>query len=112
MDTEIPSIDSIPHLTHVTSALSLPRHSTSKIENLIEYTTIPEDAIVANATLPVISPYNIYRKRVPRSIRTLLLFFLPGPKSKNMSNPPEWISVIFHRPPENNILLLPYPQIS
>lgn len=46
----------------VSSSLSLPRHVTSRIENLVEYSTVPDSAVVQNTVPPVISPYNVYRK--------------------------------------------------
>ncbi|KAL0287827.1 UNVERIFIED_CONTAM: polyprotein, partial [Sesamum radiatum] len=47
--------------------------TSSSVDNLVEYSTIPEAAIVEN-TVPLISPYNLYRKRgsLPQGIRDLI----------------------------------------
>ncbi|KAL0285754.1 UNVERIFIED_CONTAM: polyprotein [Sesamum radiatum] len=48
--------------------------TSSSVDNLVEYSTIPEAAIVENTVPPVISPYNLYRKRgsLPQGIRDLI----------------------------------------
>ncbi|KAL0444827.1 UNVERIFIED_CONTAM: polyprotein [Sesamum latifolium] len=47
---------------------------TTRTDNPIEYSTIPEAAIVENTVPPIISPYNLYRKRgsLPQGIRALI----------------------------------------
>jgi len=49
------------------SSISLPSNVSktlsSKIENLVEYSYIPEDAQISETSTPLLSPYNIFRKR-------------------------------------------------
>ena len=63
-----------PNLLHVSSSLNLPRRSSSNIEHLVEYTTIPSDAVVEQAVPPLLSSYNLYRRRgtFTRGIRSLI----------------------------------------
>lgn len=55
--------------------MSLSRFSTSKIYNLIEYSTILDDAIIESTVLPLIIPYNIYRKygTFSKGVRSLMI---------------------------------------
>src|ERR1051325_10182904 len=50
-----------------TSSLSLPKlckkTDTHKIENLVEYSYVPEDAQIAETVPPLLSPYNIFKKQ-------------------------------------------------
>ncbi|KAH9769423.1 hypothetical protein KPL71_011996 [Citrus sinensis] len=62
----------------LSSTLSLPRscqkHVASKIENLVEYSYIPESAQINESQFPVMSPYHLYKQKTSftRSIRTLI----------------------------------------
>ena len=69
-----PTSQLAPNLLHVSSSLNLPRRSSSNIERLVEYTTIPSDAVVEQAVPPLLSPYNLYRRRgsLTRGIRSLI----------------------------------------
>ncbi|KAH9671306.1 hypothetical protein KPL70_017324 [Citrus sinensis] len=79
---------STPSSTPVTlsSTLSLPRsctsHTTNKIENLVEYSYIPESAQISESSYPLISPYQLYKRpsSFTRSIRTLISTRRPHPK--------------------------------
>ncbi|KAH9716890.1 hypothetical protein KPL71_021625 [Citrus sinensis] len=70
----------------LSSTLSLPKscskHITSKIENLVEYSYIPESAQINESQFPVMSPYNLYKQKTSftRSIRTLISTKRPLPK--------------------------------
>ncbi|KAH9704985.1 hypothetical protein KPL70_011692 [Citrus sinensis] len=74
--------------THVTlsSTLSLPKsctsHAANKIENLVEYSYIPESAQISESSYPLISPYQLYKRpnSFTRSIRTLISTRQPHPK--------------------------------
>ncbi|MCH90083.1 polyprotein-like, partial [Trifolium medium] len=61
-----------------TSAISLPKNckktDSHKIENLIEYTYVPDDVQVAETVPPLLSPYNIFRKHksFTRTVRNLI----------------------------------------
>ncbi|KAI5429496.1 hypothetical protein KIW84_034183 [Lathyrus oleraceus] len=61
-----------------TSSLSLPKLckkiNSHKIENLIEYSHVPEDAQISETIPPLLSPYNIFKRQrsVTRSIRNLI----------------------------------------
>ncbi|KAI5400362.1 hypothetical protein KIW84_065304 [Lathyrus oleraceus] len=61
-----------------TSSLSLPKLckkiNSHKIENLIEYSHVPEDAQISETIPPLLSPYNIFKRQrsVNRSIRNLI----------------------------------------
>ncbi|KAL0289772.1 UNVERIFIED_CONTAM: polyprotein [Sesamum radiatum] len=75
MDTHIDnSIGNVDQLLHVASTLSLPKITSSSVDNLVQYSTIPESAIVENTVPPVISPYNLYRKKgsLSQGIRALI----------------------------------------
>ncbi|KAH9698076.1 hypothetical protein KPL71_023869 [Citrus sinensis] len=66
--------------------LSLPKSCTShianKIENLVEYSYIPESAQISESSYPLISPYQLYKRpsSFTRSIRTLISTRRPHPK--------------------------------
>ena len=70
----------------LSSTLSLPKscssHTTNKIENLVEYSYIPESAQISESSYPLLSPYHLYKR--PRSfthsIRTLISTHRPHPK--------------------------------
>ncbi|KAH9752145.1 transposon Tf2-2 polyprotein [Citrus sinensis] len=74
--------------THVTlsSTLSLPKsctsHTANKIENLVEYSYIPESAQITESSYPLLSPYQLYKRpsSFTRSIRTLISTRRPHPK--------------------------------
>ncbi|KAH9657988.1 hypothetical protein KPL70_023307 [Citrus sinensis] len=67
-------------------SLSLPRscqkHVASKIENLVEYSYIPESAQINESQFPIMSPYNLYKQKtsLTRSVRTLISTKRPLPK--------------------------------
>ena len=70
----------------ISSTLSLPKtctkHVTSKIENLVEYSYVPDSAQVSESSMPLISPDQLYRRgnTFTRSIRTLISTKRPTPK--------------------------------
>ncbi|KAH9649381.1 hypothetical protein KPL70_025959 [Citrus sinensis] len=70
----------------LSSTLSLPRsctsHTTNKIENLVEYSYIPELAQISESSYPLISPYQLYKRpsSFTRSIRILISTRRPQPK--------------------------------
>ena len=69
----------------LSSTLSLPKsctkQTTSKIENLVEYSYVPESVQINESSLPLISPYHLYKKpSFTRSIKTLISIKLPHPK--------------------------------
>ncbi|KAH9763292.1 hypothetical protein KPL70_001111 [Citrus sinensis] len=70
----------------LSSTLSLPRsctsHTTNKIENLVEYSYIPESAQISESSYPLISPYQLYKRpsSLTRNIRTLISTRRPHPK--------------------------------
>ena len=63
--TDIPSSKSSP--ISLSSTLFLPRsgkkHVASKIENLVEYSYIPESAQINESQFPVMSPYHLYKQK-------------------------------------------------
>ncbi|KAH9801779.1 hypothetical protein KPL71_001153 [Citrus sinensis] len=79
------STSSSPPVT-LSYTLSLPRsctsHTTNKIENLVEYSYIPESAQISESSYPLISPYQLYKRpsSFTRSIRTLISTRRPHPK--------------------------------
>ncbi|KAH9780643.1 hypothetical protein KPL71_008154 [Citrus sinensis] len=82
--TSFPSSSS-SHIS-LSSTLSLPKscskHIASKIENLVEYSYIPEFAQINESQFPIMSHYNLYRQKTSftRSIRTLISTKRPIPK--------------------------------
>ncbi|KAH9780565.1 hypothetical protein KPL71_008131 [Citrus sinensis] len=70
----------------LSSTLSLPKsctsHTANKIENLVEYSYIPESAQISESSYPLISPYQLYKRpsSFTRSIRTLISTRRPHPK--------------------------------
>ena len=70
----------------LSSTLSLPRsctsHTANKIENLVEYSYIPESAQINKSSYPLISPYHMCKRlgSFIRSIRTLISTRRPQPK--------------------------------
>ncbi|KAH9716976.1 hypothetical protein KPL71_021655 [Citrus sinensis] len=70
----------------LSSTLSLPKscssHTTNKIENLVEYSYIPESAQISESSYPLLSPYHLYKRpsSFTRSIRTLISTRHPHPK--------------------------------
>ncbi|KAH9780691.1 hypothetical protein KPL71_008174 [Citrus sinensis] len=79
------STSSSPPVT-LSSTLSLPKscssHTTNKIENLVEYSYIPESAQISESSYPLLSPYHLYKRpsSFTRSIRTLISTRRPHPK--------------------------------
>ncbi|KAH9668421.1 hypothetical protein KPL70_021414 [Citrus sinensis] len=84
-NTSSTSTSSSSHIS-LSSTLSLPKscskHITSKIENLVEYSYIPESAQINESQFPIMSPYNLYKQKTSftRSIRTLISSKRPLPK--------------------------------
>ncbi|KAH9680076.1 hypothetical protein KPL71_026409 [Citrus sinensis] len=70
----------------LSSTLSLPKsctsHTANKIENLVEYSYIPESAQISESSYPLLSPYHLYKRpsSLTRSIRTLISTRRPHPK--------------------------------
>ncbi|KAH9792659.1 hypothetical protein KPL71_004218 [Citrus sinensis] len=70
----------------LSSTLSLPKsctsHTANKIENLVEYSYIPESAQISESSYPLLSPYQLYKRpsSFTRSIRTLISTRRPHPK--------------------------------
>ncbi|KAH9734753.1 hypothetical protein KPL71_017488 [Citrus sinensis] len=70
----------------LSSTLSLPKsctsHTANKIENLVEYSYIPESAQISESSYPLLSPYQLYKRpsSFTRSIRTLIFTRRPHPK--------------------------------
>ncbi|KAH9716808.1 hypothetical protein KPL71_021586 [Citrus sinensis] len=70
----------------LSSTLSLPKsctsHTANKIENLVEYSYIPESAQISESSYPLISPYQLYKRpsSFTRSICTLISTRRPHPK--------------------------------
>ncbi|KAH9716892.1 hypothetical protein KPL71_021626 [Citrus sinensis] len=70
----------------LSSTLSLPKscssHTTNKIENLVEYSYIPESAQISESSYPLLNPYHLYKRpsSFTRSIRTLISTRRPHPK--------------------------------
>ena len=70
----------------LSSTLSLPsscsKHTASKIENLVEYSCIPESAQISESSIPLISPYHLYKRpnSFTQSIKTLISTKHPLPK--------------------------------
>ncbi|KAH9780711.1 hypothetical protein KPL71_008183 [Citrus sinensis] len=83
--TSSTSTSSSSHIS-LSSTLSLPKscskHIASKIENLVEYSYIPESAQINESQFPIMSPYNLYKQKTSftRSIRTLISTKRPIPK--------------------------------
>ena len=69
-------------IVRVSSSISIPRNNLGNIGHLAEYTTVPENAVVSESVYPLMSPYNLYRRKTPgfKSIRHLLK--QQGPKAK------------------------------
>ena len=70
----------------LSSSLSLPRtctkHLASKIENLVEYSYVPDSAQISESSMPLIIPYKLYQRSnsFTRSIRTLISTKIPALK--------------------------------
>ncbi|KAH9734768.1 hypothetical protein KPL71_017493 [Citrus sinensis] len=70
----------------LSSTLSLPKsctsHTANKIENLVEYSYIPESAQISESSYSLISPYHLYKRpsSFTRNIRTLISTRRPHPK--------------------------------
>ena len=70
----------------ISSILSLPKtctkHVTSKIENLVEYSYVPDSPQISESSMPLISPYQLYRRgnTFTHSIITLISTKRPTPK--------------------------------
>ena len=81
--TTIPSSSSPVTLS---STLSLPKSCTkqtaNKIKNLVEYSYVLESAQITESSLPLISPYHLYKKpsSFTKTIKTLISTKRPSPK--------------------------------
>ena len=85
-------ITSDQYAISISSILSLPKtctkHVTSKIENLVEYSYVPDSAQVNESSMPLISPYQLYKcgNTFTRSIRTLISTKRSTPKEHVQSS--------------------------
>ena len=54
----------------------------TNVENLVEYSYIPESAQLNESQFPIMSPYNLYKQKtsLTRSIQTLISIKRPLPK--------------------------------
>ncbi|KAK2658295.1 hypothetical protein Ddye_004828 [Dipteronia dyeriana] len=61
--------------THVrlSFSVSIRQTQTNKIQNLVEYTHIPESAQINEITLPVLNPYTIFKRGKSLSRRVTVL---------------------------------------
>ncbi|KAH9801776.1 hypothetical protein KPL71_001151 [Citrus sinensis] len=61
---------------------SCSKQTANKIENLVEYSYIPESAQINESSFPLLSPYHLYKRpySFTRSIRTLISTGRPQPK--------------------------------
>ena len=90
------------NLVTLSSTLSLPRsctsHTSNKIENLVEYSYIPDSAQISESSYPLISPYQLYKRpsSFTRSIRTS--YQLDGLNLRNISSLLAWTNVLFKQP--------------
>ncbi|KAH9698054.1 hypothetical protein KPL71_023860 [Citrus sinensis] len=98
----------------LSSTLSLPKscssHTTNKIENLVEYSYIPESAQISESSYPPLSPYHLYKRpsSFTRSIRTLISTRRPHPKEYI----PTIIQILRQIPRHELIKLMPLEWIS
>ena len=73
-------------LVTLSSSLSLPRtctkHLALKLENLVEFSYVPDSAQISEYSMPLISPYKLYQRpnSFTRGIRTLISKKRPTPK--------------------------------
>ena len=80
------SSNSARDLVRISSTISLPRSCskkvTSKIENLVEYSYVPEGVQVSKTPSLLLNPYNLYKRpsTVTMSIRTLISTHRPNTK--------------------------------
>ncbi|KAK2655405.1 hypothetical protein Ddye_008457, partial [Dipteronia dyeriana] len=49
----------------LSSAISIRQTQTNKIQNLVEYTHIPESAQINKTALPLLNPYTVFKRRQP-----------------------------------------------
>ncbi|WVY98415.1 hypothetical protein V8G54_030566 [Vigna mungo] len=96
------------------SSLSLPdnisRTLSSKIENLIKYSHVPEDAQISESSTPLLSPYNIFRRRRSsiRSIARLITSRRPPKKEFVQSSQIEQCSLV--ATPEEQYVTIEIPK--
>ncbi|KAK2661996.1 hypothetical protein Ddye_000570, partial [Dipteronia dyeriana] len=45
----------------LSSAISVRQTQTNKIQNLVEYTNIPESAQINETSLPLLNPYTVFK---------------------------------------------------
>ena len=79
----MPSTSSTPvsDLIQLTSSLSFKSQEANKLEHLVEYSYVPEDAQISATSQPLINPYVVYqRPRGVTTIRQLLHRRRPAPK--------------------------------
>ena len=66
MATSTSSDTALQKPVSITSKLSIPESCTktlsSKLENLIEHSYVPADAQIESSILPLLSPYNVFRR--------------------------------------------------
>nr|KYP50969.1 polyprotein [Cajanus cajan] len=82
------------------TSLSLPNHVSRtlapKIENLVEFSYVPKDAQISESTVPLLSPYNIFKcqRSTLRSIRQLVRTTRPHEKEYVQSSKMEQCSLM------------------
>ena len=68
-------------IIQLSSSLSFRSQETNRLEQLVEYSYIPEDAQISATSQPLMNPYVVYqRPRGVTTIRQLLHRRRPGPK--------------------------------
>jgi len=99
---------SLPLPKDVTRTLS------SKIENLVEYSYVPEDAQISETSTPLISPYNIFRRRRHslRSITQLITSRRPPEKEYVQSSRLEQCTLVSTQQEQYVNLEIPPPLIT
>jgi hypothetical protein len=82
MNTASSSTKPITQSSAITLPKTFKKTNSHKIENLIEYSYVPEDVQVAETIPPLLSPYNIFKrqKSLTRTIRNLISTNRPNMK--------------------------------
>ncbi|KAK2635945.1 hypothetical protein Ddye_030737 [Dipteronia dyeriana] len=57
----------------LSSAISIRQTQTNKIQNLVEYTHIPESAQITESALPLLNPYTVFKRSRSLSRRVTAL---------------------------------------
>ncbi|KAL9432757.1 hypothetical protein AB3S75_027722 [Citrus x aurantiifolia] len=90
------------NLVTLSSTRSLPKsctsHTANKIENLLEYSYIPESAQINESSYPH-KPLPVIQKTSSFTRSILPLSQLAGLNLKNISSLLVWINVLFKQPP-------------